>query len=76
MMMANSPWVPLSIVKGGQSANFLVKIMESDWGNKLYGKTLIRNIAQAVYKVRRFMRQHCLSCLGGSSTWAARARRG
>lgn len=43
-------WVPLSIVKGGQSANLLVKAMESEWGRKLYGKTLITNIAKAVYQ--------------------------
>ncbi len=43
-------WVPLSIVKGGQSANLLVKTMESEWGRKLYGKTLITNIAKAVYQ--------------------------
>lgn len=52
-MMTNSPWVPLTIVKGGQAANFLVKAMESEWGRKLYAKTLIKNIGQAVYKVRR-----------------------
>ena len=44
-------WLPLSIVKGGQAANLLVRSMDSDWGRKLFGKTLIRNIAQAVYKV-------------------------
>lgn len=52
-MMTNSPWVPLTIVKGGQAANFLVKAMESEWGRKLYAKTLIKNIGQAVYKVSR-----------------------
>lgn len=51
VMMTNSPWVPLTIVKGGQAANFLVKAMESEWGRKLYAKTLIKNIGQAVYKV-------------------------
>ncbi len=44
--------MPLSIVKGGQSANVLVKTMESEWGKKLYSRTLVSNIAQAVYKVR------------------------
>jgi hypothetical protein len=43
-------WLPLSIVKGGQAANLLVRSMDSEWGRKLFGKTLIRNIAQAVYK--------------------------
>ena len=53
---SDMPWVPLSIVKGGQAANYMVKAMESDFGRKLYSKTLIRNIAQAVYKVRRWGR--------------------
>jgi len=47
-----SKWVPLSIVKGGQAANFLVKALETEWGRKLYAKTLIKNIGQAVYKDR------------------------
>lgn len=51
--MNASPWVPLTIVKGGQAANFLVKAMENEWGRKLYSKTLIRNIGLACYKVGR-----------------------
>lgn len=43
-------WVPLSIVKGGTAANMLIKSLESDLGNKLYGQTLVRNIGQALYK--------------------------
>ncbi|KAG1675416.1 hypothetical protein FOA52_012335 [Chlamydomonas sp. UWO 241] len=50
--MNASPWVPLTIVKGGQAANFLVKAMENEWGRKLYGKTLIKNIGMACYKDR------------------------
>lgn len=50
-MKEGTPWIPLSIVKGGQSANVLVQYMANDWGNKLWGKTLIRNIAAGVYKV-------------------------
>lgn len=50
--MTNSPWVPLSVVKGGQAANALVIIMESEWGRKLFSKTLVSNIAAAVYKER------------------------
>eukprot|EP00884_Botryococcus_braunii_P021387 jgi/Botrbrau1/7932/Bobra.9_2s0092.1 len=46
-------WYPLSIVKGGNAANLLVRAMESEWGRKLYGKTLIRNIGQAVYKDKK-----------------------
>lgn len=45
--------MPLSVVKGGQAANVLVQSLESGWGMKLFGNTLIRNIAQVVYKVRR-----------------------
>lgn len=47
-----STWQTLSIVRAGQQANFLVKAMESKWGQLLYGKTLVRNIAAAVYKDR------------------------
>lgn len=43
-------WRPLSMVKGGQAANALVKYMQTEWGRKLYSKTLIRNIAEPVYK--------------------------
>ena len=43
-------WVPLSVVKGGTSANLLVKSMETEWGRKLYAKTLVSNIGAAVYK--------------------------
>ena len=39
-------WYPLSVVKGGSAANVLVKAMENDFGKKLYGKTLIRNIGR------------------------------
>ena len=35
-----------------QAANFLVKAIENPWGRKLYAKTLLKNIGQAVYKVR------------------------
>ena len=52
VVMNASPWVPLTIVKGGQAANFLVKALENEWGRKLYSKTLLRNIGQAVYKDR------------------------
>ena len=34
-----------------QAANFLVKAIENPWGRKLYAKTLLKNIGQAVYKV-------------------------
>ena len=44
-------WLPVSIVKGGRPANLLVNSMESEWGKKLFAKTLIRSIAQPVWKV-------------------------
>ena len=44
-------WVPLSVVKGGQAANLLVQQLQSGWGMKLFGNTLVRNIGQVVYKV-------------------------
>lgn len=44
-------WVPLSIIKGGTSANMLVKSLESDWGNKMFKGQLVNNIGAALYKV-------------------------
>lgn len=43
--------MPLSVVKGGQAANVLVQSLQTAWGLKLFGNTLIRNIGQVVYKV-------------------------
>ncbi|KAK9842444.1 hypothetical protein WJX81_000494 [Elliptochloris bilobata] len=45
-------WYPLSVVKGGQAANVLVKAMESELGRKLSGNSLVRNIGTVVYKER------------------------
>ena len=45
-------FVSISVVKGGSAANTLVKVMDSPWGRKLYGRTLINNIAQSVYTDR------------------------
>ena len=45
-------FVSISVVKGGSAANMLVKVMDSEWGRKLYGRTLINNIAQSVYTDR------------------------
>jgi hypothetical protein len=42
----------MSMVKGGSSANLLVKGMATEWGRKLYGRTLLSNIAQSIYKDR------------------------
>eukprot|EP00892_Ulva_mutabilis_P006736 jgi/Ulvmu1/4434/UM002_0159.1 len=45
-------WIPFTIVKGGAQANLLVKAMNGNFGKEFYSKTLINNIAQAVYKDR------------------------
>ncbi|KAF8072816.1 HHL1 [Scenedesmus sp. PABB004] len=45
-------WVFVSVVKGGSAANALVKSLQTEWGRKLYGRTLISNIGNAVYKDR------------------------
>jgi hypothetical protein len=45
-------WIFVSVVKGGGPANAMVKSLETPWGRKLYGRTLISNIGQSVYKVR------------------------
>jgi hypothetical protein len=61
--VSESKWIPLSIVKGGQAANLLVKACESEWGRKLYSNTLIRNIGLAVYKVGAASCGNC-ACAG------------
>ena len=43
-------WLPVTVVKGGGTANSLVTQFESKWGRTLMGKTLIRNIAQSLYR--------------------------
>jgi len=43
-------WMPLSVMKGGGPANMLVKSLENDLGKKLYGNTLVTNVAKAIYK--------------------------
>ena len=45
-------WMNMSIVKGGASANLLVKGMGTEWGRKLYGRTLLSNIATSIYSER------------------------
>jgi hypothetical protein len=45
-------WLPLSVMKGGSSANVLVRTMQSEWGRRLYSRTLVSNIAQGLYKER------------------------
>ena len=43
----------MTIVKGGPAANALCRGLDSEWGRKLVGKTLIRNIAQSIYQNRK-----------------------
>ncbi|DBB13660.1 hypothetical protein WJX82_004828 [Trebouxia sp. C0006] len=50
-------WLPFSIVKGGRPANLLVGTMESEWGKKLFGKALIRSIAQPLWKDQKKIEQ-------------------
>ncbi|KIZ07565.1 hypothetical protein MNEG_0380 [Monoraphidium neglectum] len=45
-------WMNMSVVKGGSSANLLVKGMATEWGRKLYARTLLSNIAGSIYKER------------------------
>ncbi|KAF5831632.1 hypothetical protein DUNSADRAFT_12792 [Dunaliella salina] len=51
-------WLPLSVVKGGPAANYLLKAMESEWGRKLYSKTLLRQIGMAIYRDREKIEQN------------------
>lgn len=46
-------WIPVSIVKGSRPTNLLVGVMDTEWGKKLFGKTLVRSIAQPIWKDRR-----------------------
>jgi hypothetical protein len=43
-------WQPVSVVKGAGTANQLVTQLDSLWGRTLLGNSLIRNIAQSLYK--------------------------
>jgi hypothetical protein len=49
---AGGAWLPLSVMKGGSSANVLVRTMATEWGRRLYARTLVSNIAQGLYKER------------------------
>lgn len=50
-MVGPSLWVPLSIVKGNQVSNFLANAIKSPWGMRLYGRTLIWQMASGLYQV-------------------------
>jgi len=43
-------WAPLTIIKGGTAANMMVKSQESEMGRKMYGDTIVKNLAEALYK--------------------------
>ena len=45
-------WVPLSVVKGGTSANLLVKSMAGNFAQSTFRDTLVRNIGTVLYKDR------------------------
>ena len=47
------------MVKGGQAANLLIRSMDSLWGLKMFGNTLVRNIATVVYQASPFSSPHC-----------------
>ena len=57
-------WIPVSIVKGSRPTNLLVGVMDSEWGKKLFGKTLVRSIAQPIWKV----------CLHAMHMWQGHAK--
>lgn len=45
-------WIPLSVVKGGTSANLLVKSMKGSFAQSTFRDTLVRNIGEVLYKDR------------------------
>lgn len=53
LLMQIPGWNPVTVVKGGPAANALCRGLDSEWGRKLVGKTLIRNIAQSIYQNRK-----------------------
>ena len=53
--MSVPKWMPVSVISGGAAANSLVENMDTAWGRRLYGKLLIKQLANGVYKVICFM---------------------
>ena len=53
--MSVPKWMPVSVISGGAAANSLVENMDTAWGRKLYGKLLIKQLANGVYKVKGCM---------------------
>ncbi|GLI59560.1 hypothetical protein VaNZ11_001466, partial [Volvox africanus] len=50
MEVGPSLWMPVNLIKGNQTLNFLVEALKTDWGMRLYGRTLIWQIASGVYQ--------------------------
>lgn len=62
-------WIPFTVVKGGTQANVLVKAMEGNFGKQFYSKTLINNIAQAVYKDKEKINNSIRNSMPGYSNF-------
>ncbi|GIL77116.1 hypothetical protein Vretifemale_6672, partial [Volvox reticuliferus] len=45
-----SLWIPVTIIKGNQTLNFLVEALKTGWGTRLYSRTLIWQIASGIYQ--------------------------
>jgi len=54
-------WQPVTVVTGAGTANQLVSQFTNLWGRTLFGKTLIRNIAQSLYKDRKSLEKRIRS---------------
>ncbi|GFR42109.1 hypothetical protein Agub_g2952 [Astrephomene gubernaculifera] len=52
VMVGPSPWIPVTIMKGSNALNFVTKAVENEWGMKLYGRTLVWQIAKSIYQER------------------------
>ncbi|EFJ45518.1 hypothetical protein VOLCADRAFT_121174 [Volvox carteri f. nagariensis] len=50
MDVGPSLWMPVNLIKGNQVLNFLVEALKTDWGMRLYGRTLIWQIASGIYQ--------------------------
>ncbi|KXZ43379.1 hypothetical protein GPECTOR_92g602 [Gonium pectorale] len=50
VQMGPSMWIPINLLKGSQALNFVGKAVRSEWGMKLYGRTLIWQISTSLYQ--------------------------
>ena len=62
-------WYPLSVVKGGQAANMLVKAMESELGRKLSGNSLVRNIGTVRGPLLETVQGRAHGCCNEQPAW-------